>query len=106
MRGREQAARDALDERIKVAFAQYYVASRALAVNREVIAVTRGVRGAGAGYSDRRSQSRRGRCVRRSDDLGQLSILPQNVFSGHAIMVTQAFPLWGKRDLRREAAPG
>ena len=27
-----------------------------------------------------------------------------NVFSGHAIMVTQAFPLWGKRDLRREAA--
>lgn len=43
-RGREQAARDALDERIKVAFAQYYVASRALAVNREVIAVTRGMR--------------------------------------------------------------
>src|SRR5262249_33370819 len=27
-----------------------------------------------------------------------------NVFSGHAVMVTQAFPLWGKRDLRREAA--
>jgi hypothetical protein len=27
-----------------------------------------------------------------------------NVFSGHAITVTQAFPLWGKRDLRREAA--
>ncbi|WGJ15958.1 TolC family protein [Methylocapsa sp. D3K7] len=26
------------------------------------------------------------------------------VFSGHAIMVTQAFPLWGKRSLRREAA--
>ena len=26
-----------------------------------------------------------------------------NVFSGHAITVTQAFPLWGKRDLRREA---
>ncbi|MGB6176147.1 MAG: TolC family protein, partial [Methylocella sp.] len=46
VRGREQAARDALDERIKVAFAQYYVASRALAVNREVIAVTRGMRGA------------------------------------------------------------
>jgi outer membrane protein, heavy metal efflux system len=44
MRGREQAARDALDERIKVAFAQYYAASRALAVNREVIAVTRGMR--------------------------------------------------------------
>ena len=47
MRGREQAARDALDERIKVAFAQYYVASRALAVNREVIAVTRGMRATG-----------------------------------------------------------
>jgi cobalt-zinc-cadmium efflux system outer membrane protein len=43
-RGREQAARDALDERIKVAFAQYYVASQVLAVNQEVIAVTRGMR--------------------------------------------------------------
>jgi len=57
MRGREQAARDALDERIKVAFAQYYLASRALAVNREVIAVTRGMRAAaevryGAGRGD------------------------------------------------------
>jgi len=57
MRGREQAARDALDERIKVAFAQYYVASRALAVNREVIAVTRSMRAAaevryGAGQGD------------------------------------------------------
>jgi cobalt-zinc-cadmium efflux system outer membrane protein len=57
IRGREQAARDALDERIKVAFAQYYVASRALAVNREVIAVTRGMRAGaevryGAGQGD------------------------------------------------------
>ena len=26
------------------------------------------------------------------------------VFSAHAVMVTQAFPLWGKRSLRREAA--
>ena len=57
MRGREQAARDTLDERIKVAFAQYYVASRVLAVNREVIAVTRGMRAAaevryGAGQGD------------------------------------------------------
>jgi outer membrane protein TolC len=43
-RGREQATRDALDERIKVAFAQYYAASSALAVNQEVIAVTRGMR--------------------------------------------------------------
>jgi outer membrane protein TolC len=57
MRGREQAARDALDERIKVAFAQYYVASRAVAVNREVIAVARGMRATaearfGAGQGD------------------------------------------------------
>jgi outer membrane protein TolC len=57
MRGREQAARNALDERIKVAFAQYYMASRALAVNREVIAVTRGMRAGaevryGAGQGD------------------------------------------------------
>jgi outer membrane protein, heavy metal efflux system len=46
MRGREQAARDALDERIKVAFAQYYVASRAVAVNRDVIAVAGSMRAA------------------------------------------------------------
>jgi outer membrane protein TolC len=26
------------------------------------------------------------------------------VFSAHTVMVSQAFPLWGKRDLRREAA--
>jgi cobalt-zinc-cadmium efflux system outer membrane protein len=26
------------------------------------------------------------------------------VFSGHTVMLSQAFPLWGKRDLRREAA--
>jgi cobalt-zinc-cadmium efflux system outer membrane protein len=43
-RGREQVARDALDERIKVAFAQYFAAYRALAVNQEVIVVTRGMR--------------------------------------------------------------
>ena len=43
-RGREQTTRDALDERIKIAFAQYYARSRALAVNQEVIAVTRGMR--------------------------------------------------------------
>jgi outer membrane protein, heavy metal efflux system len=57
VRGHEQAARDAFDERIKVAFAQYYVASRALIVNREVIAVTRGMRATaearyGAGLAD------------------------------------------------------
>lgn len=27
-----------------------------------------------------------------------------NVFSAHTVMLTQAFPLWGKRGLRREAA--
>jgi cobalt-zinc-cadmium efflux system outer membrane protein len=35
-RGRERAAQDALDERIKVAYAQYYLATRDIAVNREV----------------------------------------------------------------------
>ena len=35
-RGREQAARDELDEKIKVAFAQYAVLSRSIAANREV----------------------------------------------------------------------
>lgn len=46
VRGREQVARDTLDERIKVAFAQYYVANQALAVTREVLAVDRGMRAA------------------------------------------------------------
>lgn len=46
VRGREQVARDALDERIKVAFAQYYVANQALAVTRDVLAVDRGMRAA------------------------------------------------------------
>ena len=46
MRGREQAARDTLDERIKVAFAQYYVTSRAVAVNRDVTAVAGSMRAA------------------------------------------------------------
>jgi len=45
-RGREQAARDALDERIKIAFARYYVASQALTLTREVLAVDRGMRAA------------------------------------------------------------
>lgn len=35
-RGRERAAQDTLDERIKVAYAQYYLATRDIAVNREV----------------------------------------------------------------------
>jgi cobalt-zinc-cadmium efflux system outer membrane protein len=47
-RGREQAAQNELDERIKVAFARYYVAVRALAVDREVIALTESMRRAAA----------------------------------------------------------
>jgi len=47
-RGREQAAQNELDERIKVAFARYYVAVGALAVDREVIALTESMRRAAA----------------------------------------------------------
>jgi len=47
-RGREQAAQNELDERIKVAFARYYVAVGALAVDREVIALTQSMRRAAA----------------------------------------------------------
>jgi cobalt-zinc-cadmium efflux system outer membrane protein len=35
-RGREQAMQDELDEKIKVAYAQYYLTARDLAVNREI----------------------------------------------------------------------
>jgi cobalt-zinc-cadmium efflux system outer membrane protein len=35
-RGRERAAQDEIDERIEVAYAQYYVTSRDIAVNREI----------------------------------------------------------------------
>ena len=35
-RGRERAAQDELDEKIKVAYAQYYLISRDIAVNREI----------------------------------------------------------------------
>lgn len=40
-RGRELAARDELDERIKIAFAQYAVLTRSIAVNREVQDIAR-----------------------------------------------------------------
>jgi outer membrane protein TolC len=40
-RGREQSARDESDEKIKIAFAQYYALSRQIAVNRNIIAVSR-----------------------------------------------------------------
>ncbi|MEI9983542.1 MAG: TolC family protein [Aliidongia sp.] len=52
-----------------------------------------------------RGQGRRGGCARRSDDQRQLPVLQKSgVFSAHTITLSQAFPLWGKRDLRREAA--
>ena len=40
-RGREMAARDELDEKVKIAFAQYYLTARDLAVNREVAGLAR-----------------------------------------------------------------
>ena len=43
-RGREQAARDELDEKIKVAFAQYAVLTRSVAVNHEVQEIARRLR--------------------------------------------------------------
>src|SRR5271156_6408374 len=45
-RGQEQAAQDELDERIKVAYAQYYLASRNIAVNREIGDLARRMRAA------------------------------------------------------------
>lgn len=45
-RGREQAARNEFDEKIKVAFAQYDVLSRSIAVNREVQELARRMRAA------------------------------------------------------------
>jgi len=45
-RGREQAARNELDEKIKVAFAQYDVLSQSIAVNREVQELARRMRAA------------------------------------------------------------
>ena len=43
-RGREQATRDELDEKIKVAFAQYGVLTRSVAVNREIQEIARRLR--------------------------------------------------------------
>jgi len=45
-RGQEQAARDATDEKIKVAYAQYYLINQDLAVNREIAALARRLRAA------------------------------------------------------------
>jgi len=47
-RGREQAARDATDEKIKVAYAHYYLINRDLEVNREIDALARRMRAATA----------------------------------------------------------
>jgi cobalt-zinc-cadmium efflux system outer membrane protein len=41
VRGREQSARDESDERIKDAFAQYYVISRQITVSRSIVGVAR-----------------------------------------------------------------
>jgi len=45
-RGRERAAQDELDERIKVAFAQYALLTRSLAVNRDIAELARRMKGA------------------------------------------------------------
>jgi cobalt-zinc-cadmium efflux system outer membrane protein len=45
-RGRERAAQDEIDEKIKVAYAQYYLISRGIAVNREVGELARRMRAA------------------------------------------------------------
>ncbi len=45
-RGQEQAARDATDEKIKVAYAQHYLINQDLAVNREIAALARRMRSA------------------------------------------------------------
>lgn len=45
-RGQEQAARDATDEKIKVAYAQYYLINQDLAVNRQIAALARRMRSA------------------------------------------------------------
>jgi outer membrane protein TolC len=43
-RGQEQAAQDELDEKIKLAYAQYYLVSRDMAVNREIADLARRMR--------------------------------------------------------------
>ncbi|WP_428390409.1 TolC family protein [Lichenicoccus sp.] len=45
-RGRERAAQDELDEKIKVAYAQYYLAARDIAVNQEIAGLARRMRSA------------------------------------------------------------
>jgi len=45
-RGQERAAADALDEKIKIAYAQYFLASRDIAVNQEIGGLARRMRAA------------------------------------------------------------
>jgi len=45
-RGQERATRDQLDERIKVAFAQYYAVSRSIVINTDIARLARQVTGA------------------------------------------------------------
>ncbi len=47
-RGRERAAQDEIDEKIKVAYSQYYLIARDIAVNREISALARRMRVAAA----------------------------------------------------------
>lgn len=47
-RGRERAAQDELDEKIKVAYAQYYLTARDLVVNREIAELARRMKAAAA----------------------------------------------------------
>jgi outer membrane protein TolC len=47
-RGRERAVQDELDEKIKVGYAQYYLAYRSLAVNREIAELARRMRSVAA----------------------------------------------------------
>jgi outer membrane protein TolC len=47
-RGRERAAQDELDEKIKVAHAQYFLTTREIAVNREIAELARRMRAAAA----------------------------------------------------------
>jgi cobalt-zinc-cadmium efflux system outer membrane protein len=46
MRGQERATRDQLDERIKVAFAQYYAVSRSIVINADIARLARQITGA------------------------------------------------------------
>lgn len=46
VRGQERATRDQLDERVKVAFAQYYAVSRSIAINADIARLARQMTGA------------------------------------------------------------